>query len=123
MSSATTGHLTHSVRLQMQEEAAAIMRDLWTGEMITRPGEHYTVENAPLFSLPEEPPEIVVSGLGPETAEAAGQFGDGFITTSPTEEFVECFQEDGDNPIYGETKVCWAESDDEGALSEEVLEK
>ena len=45
---------------------------------------------------------------GPEA-----QFGDGFITTSPKEEFVERFEADGDGPIYGGMKVCWAESDQE----------
>lgn len=103
----------HSVRLEMLEEAVDVIRDLWDGEMVTRHGNHYTVENAQLFSLPAEPPEIVVSALGPETASVAGQFGDGFITTQPNEEFVERFEEDGDGPIYGGTKVCWGENDRE----------
>ena len=103
----------HSARLEMLEEAVDVIRDLWDGEMVTHHGDHYTVENAQLFSLPDKPPEIVVSALGPETANAAGQFGDGFITTSPNEEFVERFEEDGDGPIYGGTKVCWGESNQE----------
>ena len=103
----------HSIRLEMLEEAVGVMRDLWDGDMVTHHGDHYTVENTQLFSLPEEPPEIIISALGPETASVVGQFGDGFITTSPNKEFVDSFQEDGDGPIYGGTKVCWAESDDE----------
>lgn len=103
----------HSVRLEMLKEAVDVLRDLWDGKMVTRHGEHYTVENAQLFTLPEEPPEIVVSALGPKTAKAAGQFGDGFITTSPNEEFVDHFEEDRDGPIYGGTNVCWGESDQE----------
>ncbi|WP_408960537.1 TIGR03557 family F420-dependent LLM class oxidoreductase [Natrinema sp. 74] len=103
----------HSVRLEMLEEAVTVIRDLWEGDMVTHHGNHYTVENAQLFTLPEELPEIVVSALGPETASVVGQFGDGFITTSPNEEFVERYEEDGDGPIYGGTKVCWGESDRE----------
>lgn len=103
----------HSVRLEMLEEAVDVMRDLWDGEMVTRHGEHYTIENAQLFSLPEEPPEVMVSALGEETATVAGLFGDGFLTTSPNKEFVERFQEHGDGPIYGGTKVCWGESNQE----------
>lgn len=103
----------HHVRLEMLDEAVRVMRKLWKGEMTSHDGKHYTVENAHLFTLPDEPPPIHVSALGPKTASAAGQFGDGAITTSPDETIVEKFQEHGDGPIYGGTKVCWAESDEE----------
>jgi len=104
----------HEVRLEMLEEAVEVIRKLWTGENVSHHGEHYTVENAKLFTLPDEPPEIVVSGLGPKTAKAAGQFGDGFIATSANAELVDHYEEaGGDGPSYGGTRVSWAESEDE----------
>lgn len=36
----------HDVRLQMLEEAIDIMRELWTGESVSRRGAFYEVENA-----------------------------------------------------------------------------
>lgn len=78
----------HHVRLEMLEEVVEVIRDLWSGEVITHRGEHYTVENAQVFTLPDEPPEIIVSGLGPETAKAAGRIGDGFVATSAKDELV-----------------------------------
>jgi G6PDH family F420-dependent oxidoreductase len=104
----------HHVRLEMLEEAVGVIRDLWGGEMTSHYGDHYTVENARIFTLPDEPPSIHVSALGPETAAAAGEFGDGLITTSPDEALVDRFQDRGDGPIYGGTKVSWAESDEAG---------
>jgi alkanesulfonate monooxygenase SsuD/methylene tetrahydromethanopterin reductase-like flavin-dependent oxidoreductase (luciferase family) len=40
------------VRLRMLEEAIDIVRELWTGESVTRTGEFYTVEDARIFDLP-----------------------------------------------------------------------
>lgn len=100
----------HRVRLEMLAEAMGIIRDLWSGEMITHYGTHYTVENARLFTVPEESPSILVSGLGPRTARAAGDIGDGLLTTYPDEDLVEAYQTTGAGPRYGAMRVCYAES-------------
>src|SRR3954462_14012072 len=52
------------VRLEMLEEAVAVMRALWTGEFTYPPGRHYTVENARIYPRPEEPPRVLVSAFG-----------------------------------------------------------
>lgn len=49
---------SHDVRLDMLTEAIEVIRTLWCGEMSSHYGEHYTVENAQLFTLPDEPPPI-----------------------------------------------------------------
>lgn len=104
----------HEVRIEMLEEALEVIRALWTGKHVSHHGEHYTVENARLFTLPDEPPPIHVSGLGPKAATAAGRIGDGFICTSPDQTLVEQYEAGGgDGPRIAGTKVCWAESDDE----------
>jgi G6PDH family F420-dependent oxidoreductase len=101
------------VRMQMLEEAVALIRRLWTGENVSHHGEHYTVENAKLFTLPETPPEVCVSGTGPKSARKAGEFGDGLVSTAPVAEFVDGFHEEGDGPRYGQATVCYAESKEE----------
>src|SRR3954447_23211317 len=50
------------VRLEMLEEAVEVMRKLWEGGQRTPRGRHYTVENARVYDLPDEPPPVLVSG-------------------------------------------------------------
>ncbi|MCA1729395.1 MAG: TIGR03557 family F420-dependent LLM class oxidoreductase [Actinobacteria bacterium] len=66
------------VRLEMLEEAIEVMRLLWEGGQKSHQGKHYTVENARLYTLPEEPPEVLVSGFGPKAIDLAGRVGDGY---------------------------------------------
>src|SRR5436305_1182038 len=54
------------VRLEMLEEAVDVMRKLFTGKFVDHHGTHYTVENARLYTVPEEPVPIYVSGFGPK---------------------------------------------------------
>lgn len=104
----------HHVRLEMLEEAVHVMRRLWDGEMHSHDGEHYTVENARIFTRPAEPPPIHVAAGGPETARAASDLGDGLVTTAPDEEVVQAFTEsggDGDRPRYGQLTACYADDE------------
>ena len=43
-------------RLEMLEEAVEVIRPLWKGGYQTHRGKYYTVENARLYTLPDEPP-------------------------------------------------------------------
>ena len=97
------------VRLEMLEEAVEVMRDLWTGDNVRHYGEHYTVENAKLFTLPDEPPPVLVSGFGPKATKLAARIGDGFCSTSPDAEMVRLFDSRGGKgkPKHAGTKVCW----------------
>lgn len=104
-----------SERLSMLDEAIAVMRELWTGEMGSHYGDHYTVEQAKLYTLPDGDIDIGVAAAGPESATLAGERGDALINTAPTEAPVEAFEEahDGDAPRYGQAAVCYAESERE----------
>ena len=94
----------HHVRLDMLEEAIEVIRGLWEGEMYNHYGDHYTVENARIFTRPDEPPSIHVAAEGPIMADAAGRVGDGLIATQPEGSIVEDFQSGGDDdrPRYGQ---------------------
>src|ERR1700755_360857 len=65
------------VRLEMLEEAVEVIRTLWQGGQHSHHGSHYTVENARVYDLPDEPPPILVSGFGPKAIEVAAGLGDG----------------------------------------------
>ena len=103
-----------TVRREMLEEAVEIMRALWTGEMVrAHHGRHYTVERARIFTRPEEPPPIVVSGFGPQAVKLAGRIGDGYMHVAPDAESVESFRAAGGagKPCYGKLDACVAEDD------------
>ena len=103
------------VRLEMLEEAVEVMRALWTGEVVEHHGTYYDVEHARLYSLPEEPVPVYVSGFGPKAAALAGRIGDGFVCTKPDEDLIETFQKSGGKgkPMQVGTKVCWGPDADE----------
>ncbi|MFC5910612.1 TIGR03557 family F420-dependent LLM class oxidoreductase [Streptacidiphilus monticola] len=96
------------VRAEMLEEAVAVLRELFSGENVSHRGRHYTVENARLYTVPDEPVPVYVSGFGPRSAELAARIGDGFVTMMPDAEVVGAFRESsGGKPVVGGTKVCW----------------
>jgi G6PDH family F420-dependent oxidoreductase len=103
-------------RLGMLEEAIEIIRLLWEGGYQTHRGEFYDVEQARLYSLPEEPPPIAVAAAKPNAAEVAGRDGDAFVNTAPDAELIEQFERSGGSgkPKYGGITICWAETEEQG---------
>ena len=101
------------VRLEMLEEAVEIMRALWSGDSVSHRGPHYTVENARIFTLPDEPPPIYVSGFGPKAIDVAARIGDGFVTTTPDKDAIDRFRQGGDRPVQAGAKVCFAPTEEE----------
>jgi G6PDH family F420-dependent oxidoreductase len=102
-------------RLDMLEDAVWLMRLLWEGGTTSYEGPHYVVDNARIYSLPETPPPIIVSGFGPKSTALAGRIGDGYITTSPDGDMVSTFRSNGGEgkPVLAMTKMCWHENADE----------
>jgi coenzyme F420-dependent glucose-6-phosphate dehydrogenase len=103
-----------AVRRSMLAEAVEIMRALWSGEVVrAHRGRHYSVDHARLYTLPDTPPPIVVSGFGPRAAELAGRIGDGYMHVAPERELLEVFRRAGGEgkPCYGKLDVCVAEDD------------
>lgn len=98
------------VRLEMLEEAVEVMRELWSGEMTSHRGRHYTVEKARLYTVPDEPPPVLLASAGRRSAELAGRIGDGIIAVSPERKVVEAFEAAGGagKPRYGKITACWA---------------
>jgi G6PDH family F420-dependent oxidoreductase len=103
------------VRLEMLEEAVEVMRKLWTGEVVTLRGEHYDVDQARIYTLPEQPVPVYVSAFGPKALDVAARIGDGFINTADDADIVREFKEkSGGKPCQGGVKVAWADTEDEG---------
>jgi coenzyme F420-dependent glucose-6-phosphate dehydrogenase len=102
-------------RREMLIEAVDIMRQLWSGALVTHRGMHYVVEGAQLYSLPERPPPVMVAASGEDAASLVGEIGDGLISTSPDADLVGAYREGGGSgPAYAEIGVCWTHDADEG---------
>jgi coenzyme F420-dependent glucose-6-phosphate dehydrogenase len=103
------------IRIEMLGEAVNIIRMLWQGGIHDYDGCYYTLENARIYTLPEELPEIFIAAEGEMAATLAGYLGDGLIAQHDNENVVNIFQNTGgkNKPCYSEASVCWAETDDE----------
>jgi G6PDH family F420-dependent oxidoreductase len=107
------------VRLEMLEEAIEVIRELWTGNVVSREGKHYRVRHARIYTLPDQPPPILVSGFGPKSVDLAGRVADGYVTTAPDAESIERFRAaaGGEKVVQAGAKVCYG-SDEAQARKE-----
>jgi G6PDH family F420-dependent oxidoreductase len=104
---------SHDRRLHRLREAIEVVRGLWTGDPYDHHGEHFTVEDARLFTTPDETPPIHVAADGTAAAEFASQFGDGLVSTGPHEEVIEAFDTGDGRPRHAQVTACWNESEQE----------
>ncbi|MBX6357624.1 MAG: TIGR03557 family F420-dependent LLM class oxidoreductase [Micromonosporaceae bacterium] len=105
------------VRQEMLEEAVEVMRKLWAGGFVDHRGRHYTVENARVYTLPEQAPKVYVSGFGRRSVDLAARIGDGYISTKPDADLVRRFRErgGGQKPAQAGFKACYAASAEDAA--------
>jgi G6PDH family F420-dependent oxidoreductase len=103
------------VRLAMLEEAIEVIRMLWSGRQSSHHGKHYRVESARIYTLPERPPEIIMSGFGPKSVDLAARIADGYASTMPDPELLGRFRSGGGGGKIAQagTKVCWGPDRDE----------
>jgi G6PDH family F420-dependent oxidoreductase len=103
------------VRLEMLEEAVELIRRLWSGEVVNHRGRHYRVEHARLYTLPDEPPPILVSGFGPKATDLAARIGDGYCITMPDGELISRFRSSAgeDKRVQAGIKVCYGQDEAE----------
>ncbi|MBO4210582.1 TIGR03557 family F420-dependent LLM class oxidoreductase [Micromonospora echinofusca] len=105
------------VRLEMLEESVEVMRKLWAGGFVNHRGRHYTVEHARIYTRPDTPPPVYVSGFGPKAVDLAARIGDGYVCTTPDADLVARFRSGGggDKPCQAGFKAAFAANADEGA--------
>ena len=102
------------VRHEMLRESIEAIRALWDGGFTTYRGEHVTVEDAKLFSLPDEEPEIAVAASGPESLGIAVEHGDAMVAIEPDAALVEEFRDrhGGDGWVIGQVPMAWDPDED-----------
>ncbi|TDC86421.1 TIGR03557 family F420-dependent LLM class oxidoreductase [Nonomuraea deserti] len=96
-------------RHRMFAEAVQIIRELFSGEYVTRQGEFYDVDSAKLYDLPERPVPIGIAASGGQSAELAAEYGDGLVVNEPLPEVVQQFHAAGGHgrPVYGQLALSY----------------
>jgi alkanesulfonate monooxygenase SsuD/methylene tetrahydromethanopterin reductase-like flavin-dependent oxidoreductase (luciferase family) len=89
------------IRHEMLEEAIEIIRALWGGGYYAHQGKHYRVDDARIFTLPDEPPPIYVAVSGRDSVALAERAGDGMVAIHPRAELTHPFAKAG-KPRYGQ---------------------
>jgi G6PDH family F420-dependent oxidoreductase len=115
-------------RQEMLEEAIEIIRGLFAGELLTVRGEHFDVDAARLWDLPEEQVRIAVAVSGDQSVERFGTLADDLIAVEPRADLVSAWNElDGVQRIgagaraIGQLPICW--DPDEKAAVERAHEQ
>ncbi|GGC70660.1 MULTISPECIES: TIGR03557 family F420-dependent LLM class oxidoreductase [Haloferax] len=80
----------YGVRRKRLEETLEIVHGLWENDgFYSYEGSHFTVDDAHLYTMPDERPEIQIAANGPSTASLASKYGDGFITVKKGSEYTD----------------------------------
>jgi probable non-F420 flavinoid oxidoreductase len=104
-------------RMARLRECVEVMRALWRGEEVSHRG-HIVVDRARLWSLPDEPPQLVAGAMSAETAAWAAQWADGLITANqPADKLrriVDAYRSAGGRgTLRLQVHLAYADSDDE----------
>jgi G6PDH family F420-dependent oxidoreductase len=101
-------------RQEMLEEAVEIIRALFGGDLVTYRGQHYAVDAARLWDLPEEAVRIAIAVSGERSVERFAPLADDLVAVEPDAEVVSQWNAvegakrigDGARAI-GQIPICW----------------
>src|SRR3954452_22437615 len=100
-------------RQEMLGEAVQIIRDLFAGELVDFTGEHFRVESARLWDLPDDPVPLALAVSGERSLERFAPLGDHLIAVEPDADLVQGWarrrQDAGlaTSRTIGQIPVCW----------------
>jgi G6PDH family F420-dependent oxidoreductase len=99
------------VRHEMLDEALQIIELLWSGDYQSFRGEHFRLEDARLFDLPDQRIPIAVAVSGPSSLEVALEHADELVTTEPLGDLVSQFKAaEPDGYATAQIPVCYGPS-------------
>ncbi|GII78281.1 LLM class F420-dependent oxidoreductase [Sphaerisporangium rufum] len=98
-----------NIRHEMFGEAIEIIQALLRGDYVNYRGDHYTVDSAKLYDLPDRPVPIGVAASGAQSVDLAAEYGDALIATQPDAELVRGFHAAGGagKPVYGQLAISY----------------
>ncbi|TYL56009.1 LLM class F420-dependent oxidoreductase [Nocardioides sp. BGMRC 2183] len=109
-------------RQEMLLEAVEIIRALHTGDLVDHSGQHFQVDSARIWDLPDDAVEIGLAVAGERAVEAFAPYGDHLIGVEPDADLVTGWNGvDGarrigeDARAIGQIPICW-DPDEETAI-------
>jgi G6PDH family F420-dependent oxidoreductase len=75
-------------RHDMLEEAVEIIRELLAGERLTYDGNHFRVDSAKLWDLPDEKVEVAIAVSGPQSISRFSPWADHLVAVEPDAEAI-----------------------------------
>lgn len=108
-------------RQEMLVEAVEIIRELQSGDLVDYRGQHFDVESARLWDLPDKPVELAVAVSGERSISQLAPLADHLVAVEPRADLVEAWNAvDGAATIgsparaVGQIPICWAPTEEEG---------
>jgi len=107
-----------SVRQEMLAEAIEIIRALHTGEQTTWVGEHFRVDSAKVWDLPDQPVPLAAAVSGPSSVSRFAPLADHLIAVQPEADLVTGWNELRQKQALpesrriGQVPICWNRSKD-----------
>lgn len=83
------------VRHEMLGESIEAIRALWNGGYVTYRGKHVTVEEARIFSMPDEAPGLAVAVSGAKSIELAVEHSTNMVAVDPDAQLVDNYRKTG----------------------------
>lgn len=106
-------------RQEMLAEAVEIIRLLHAGDLVTYRGEHFDVDSARIWDLPEQPVEIGLAVAGDRAIERFAPLGDHLVAVEPNADLVTSWNRVPGAPrigslarAVGQIPICWDRDED-----------
>ncbi|SFC92385.1 F420-dependent oxidoreductase, G6PDH family [Nocardioides terrae] len=106
-------------RHEMLAEAVEIIRELFAGELVTFRGDHFDVDSARLWDLPEDAVRIAVAVAGERAVERFAPLADDLIAVEPKAEVITMWNGAAGAPTIGDgaraigqIPICWDPSEE-----------
>jgi G6PDH family F420-dependent oxidoreductase len=98
-----------AVRQDLLEEATHIIRELLTGELVTWEGQHFRVDSARLWDVPDAGVEIGVALSGEQGIERFAPLADHLVQAMPDADVVKGWNDKhpGGSRVFGQVPICW----------------
>jgi G6PDH family F420-dependent oxidoreductase len=101
-------------RHEMLKEAVQIIRELFGGELVNWKGEHFKIDSARLWDLPDTPVPIGVAVSGEKSVSTFAPLADHLIAVEPEKSLVDAWHDarratglPGHYRVIGQIPVCW----------------
>lgn len=109
-------------RHEMLSEAIQIIRELFTGDLVDWKGEHFEVDSARIWDIPDVPVPIAAAVSGGRSVDVLAPLADHLIAVEPDKGVVDAWHEarratglPGDVRVIGQIPICW-DSDRDAAV-------